>query len=94
MNIVLFEINLGFQQLTPTNTCLIDDCPYKCVSNAPNSYVLPHLFDLEVEDNYLMGNLWPYSFGLLEVPIILQYLAFNPHGKQQIKVRSQSNEPT
>jgi hypothetical protein len=34
----------------------------------PYSYILPHPFDLEVEDYYLLGSLWLYLLGLLEAP--------------------------
>jgi hypothetical protein len=80
MNKVFFDISLGFWELTLSNTLLIDDFPYKCVSNVPYSYILPHPFDLEVRDNYSMGNLWPYLFGLLEAPSTLKYIGCNPHG--------------
>ncbi len=70
MNKVLSNISNGFQELTPNNTLLIDDCPYKCVSNVPYSYILPHPFDPKVGDNYLMGSLWSYLLGLLEAPSI------------------------
>ncbi len=84
MNKVLFDISLGFQKLTLNNTLLIDGCTYKCVINVPYSYILPHPFDLEVGDNYLMGSLWPYLLGLLEAPNILKYVGCNPQGQQRI----------
>jgi len=70
MNKVFSNISNGFQELTPNNTLLIDDHPYKCVSNVPYSYILPHPFDPKVGDNYLMGSLWSYLLGLLEAPSI------------------------
>jgi hypothetical protein len=82
MNKVLFEISLGFQELIPNNTLLIDDYTYKCVSNVPYSYILPHPFDPKVGDNYLTGSLWPYLLGLLEAPSILKYVGYNPHGQR------------
>ncbi len=70
MNKVLFDISLEFWELNSNNTLLIDDYTYKCVNNVPYSYILPHPFDPEVGDNYLMGKLLPYLLGLLEVPSI------------------------
>ncbi len=63
---------------------LIDDYLYKCVNNVPYSHILPHPFDLKIEDNYLLDSLWPYLFGLLEPPSTLKYVGCNPHGQQQI----------
>jgi len=40
MNKVFSDIGSGFQELTLNNTLLIDDYPYKCVSNVPHSYLL------------------------------------------------------
>jgi hypothetical protein len=84
MNKVFLEINPGFQELSPSNTLLIDDCPNKCVGNVPFSHIIPQPFDLEVEDNYLLANLWPYLLGLLKVPSTLKYIGYNPHGQQCI----------
>jgi hypothetical protein len=81
MNKVFSDISLGFRELTLNNTLLIDDYPYKCASNVPYSYILPHPFDLEVGDNYLMGSLWLYLLGLLEAPSTLKYVGCNPHGQ-------------
>ncbi len=58
MNKVFSDISSGFRELTPNNTLLINECPYKCVSNVPYSYILPHPFDQKVGDTYLMGSLW------------------------------------
>jgi hypothetical protein len=57
---------------------------FTSVGNMPYSYILPHPFDPEVEDNYVLGNLWPYLFSLLEAPSILKYIGCNPRGQQQI----------
>jgi len=84
MNKVFSNISPGFRKLIPNYTLLIDDCPYKCVNNVPYSYILPHPFDPEVRDNYLMGSLWLYLLGLLEAPNTLKYLGCNPHGQQWI----------
>ncbi len=47
------------------NTLFIDDCPYKCVGNVSFSYILPHPFDNEVDNNnYLLASLWLYLIGL------------------------------
>jgi hypothetical protein len=79
---VFSDISPRFQELTPSNTLLIDDFPYKCVGNVPYSYILPHPFDPKVKDNYLLGSLWPYLLGLLEAPSTLKYVGYNPHGQQ------------
>jgi len=50
----------------------------------PFSYIIPQPFDLKVEDNYLLANLWPYLLGLLKVPSTLKYIGYNPHGQQRI----------
>jgi hypothetical protein len=55
MNKVFLEINPRFQELSLSNTLLIDDCSYKCVGNVPFSYIIPQPFDPEVEDNYLLA---------------------------------------
>jgi hypothetical protein len=81
---VLSNISPGFRELTPNNTLLIVDCPYKCVGNVPYSYILPHPFEIEVEDNYLMRSLWSYLLGLLEAPSTSKYVGCNPHGQQWI----------
>ncbi len=81
---MFIHISPGFQELIPSNTLLIDDCPYKCVGKIPYSYILPHPFDPKVKDNYLLGNLWPYLLGLLEALSILKYAGYNPHGQQRI----------
>ncbi len=60
MDRVWREINIGFRELGPTNTLLIENYPYKCLGNVPYSYILPHHFDSQKEDNYLMDTLWPY----------------------------------
>ncbi len=72
------------QQLGPTNTLLIDDSPYKCIGNAPFSYIMPNQFDNEVENNYLLEELWPYLVGLFEAPSTLKYVVFNPHMQQRL----------
>jgi hypothetical protein len=79
---VFFDISPEFRELIPSNTLLIDDCPYKCVGNMPYSYILPHPFDPEVENNYLLGSLWPYLLGLLEAPNTLKFIGCNPCGHQ------------
>jgi hypothetical protein len=78
------EISLGFKHLCPNNTLLIDDCPYKCMGNVPYSYIMPHPFNSEYKDNYLLEELWPYLVSLSKAPNTLKYLGFNPHGQQQI----------
>ncbi len=40
MDKVWREMNLGFRELGPTNTLLIDDYPYKCLGNVLCSYIL------------------------------------------------------
>ncbi len=50
----------------------------------PYSYILPRPFDPKVGGNYLMGSLWLYLLGMLEVPSILKYIGCNPHGQQHI----------
>jgi hypothetical protein len=49
------DISLTFRSLGPHNTLLIDDCPFKCISNMPLSYIMSMSFNLEVEYNYLMS---------------------------------------
>ncbi len=51
------EINLGFRELGPTNILLKRQLSYKCLGNVPYSYILPHPFDGQKEDNYLMDTL-------------------------------------
>jgi hypothetical protein len=43
---------------------------------------MPNQFDNEVEDNYLLEELWPYLVGLFEAPSTLKYVVFNPHMQQ------------
>jgi len=83
MSRVWEEINLGFRELGPHNTLLIDDCPYKCIGNVPYSYILPHPFDYEVVDTYLLDNLWPYLARLFESPSTIMYISKNPHRQEQ-----------
>jgi hypothetical protein len=59
MDRVWKEISLGFRQLGPNNT-LIDDYLYKCMGNVPYSYIMPHPFNNEYNDNYLLEELWPW----------------------------------
>jgi hypothetical protein len=37
-----------------------------------------------VEDNYLLGQLWPYLVVLFEAPSTLKYVGFNSHEQQQL----------
>jgi hypothetical protein len=78
MSRVCEEINLTFRQLDQFNTLLIDNCLYKCIGNVPFSYILPHPFDSQVEENYLLESLWPY---LVRSKCLstLQYVGMNPH---------------
>jgi hypothetical protein len=73
-------INPRFRELGPLNTLLIDDCPYMCLGNVPYSYILPHPFNSQKVDNYLMDTLWPYLLGLYEAPSCVKYVGFKPHG--------------
>ncbi len=84
MTIVWDEISHGFRPLGPQNTLLINDCPYKCIGNVPFSYILPFTYDTKIEDNYLMGNLWPYLLELSKVPNTSKYVGCNPHGQKHI----------
>jgi hypothetical protein len=60
MDRVFQEISPRFKELTYCNALLIDEWPYKCMGNLPYFYILPHLFNSEVDDkNYLLGTLWP-----------------------------------
>jgi hypothetical protein len=43
-------ISLGFKVLSIKNILLIDDCPFKCMGNAPYSYNLPPPFNSEKND--------------------------------------------
>jgi hypothetical protein len=52
------------------------------MGNVPFSYIIPHPFDNEVNDNYLLDKLWPYLVNLFTC--ILKYVALNPH-KQHTK---------
>jgi hypothetical protein len=38
--------------------------PCECIRNVQYSYILPHPFNREVEDSYLLVNLWVYLVGL------------------------------
>jgi len=78
------EINPRFRNLGLNNTLLIDDCLYKCMGNVPYSYIMPHPFDSECKDNYLLEELWPYLVGLFQAPSTLKYVGFSPHGQQPI----------
>jgi hypothetical protein len=82
MSKVFQDISLRFYQLFHKNTLLIDDCPFKCMANAPFSYVLPKPFNNDVmhDNNYLMGTLWPYLVGLFEAPNACEYVGSNHHG--------------
>jgi hypothetical protein len=80
-------INPEFRELGPINTSLIDDYSYKCLGNVLYSYILPHHFDSEKEDNYLMDTLWPYLLGLYEIPNCVKYVGFNPHMQQRVTRR-------
>jgi hypothetical protein len=42
--------------------------------NVPYSYILPHPFNREVEDSYLLVNLWVYLVGLSKSPNTLDLL--------------------
>jgi hypothetical protein len=56
MTTVFEEINPFFRPLFQHNILLIGDCLYKCVGNVPFSYIVPHQFDSEVDDNnHLLG---------------------------------------
>ncbi len=80
MDKVWKEINPRFKQLGPNNMLLIDVCSYKCMGNVPYSYIMPHPFNNEYKDNYLLEELWPYFVGLSKAPSIFKYVGFNPHG--------------
>ncbi len=68
------EISPGFKPLGPQDTLLID-CPYKCIGNVPFSYILSLTYDSKVQDNnYLLGNLWPYLLELSETPNTSRYV--------------------
>jgi hypothetical protein len=54
------------------------------MGNVPYSYIMPHPFNNEYNDNYILEELWPYLVGLSEAPSTLKYVGFNPHGQQQI----------
>jgi hypothetical protein len=54
------------------------------MGNVPYSYIMPHPFDNEYKDNYLLEELWPYLVGLFQAPSTLKYVGFNPHGQQPI----------
>jgi hypothetical protein len=47
-----------------------------------------NMFDGEVEDNYLLEQLWPFLVGLSKAPNTLKYVGFNPHGHQQLTRKS------
>jgi hypothetical protein len=78
------EISPGFRPLDPQNTLLIDDCSFKCIGNVPFSYILPLMYDSEVEDNYLLGNLWTYLIDMFRAPNTSRYVGCNPHGQKRI----------
>jgi hypothetical protein len=71
MDMVWKEINPRFRHLGPNNM-LIDDYLYKCMGNVPYSYIMPHPFDSEYKDNYLLEQLWLYLVGLSEAPSTLK----------------------
>jgi hypothetical protein len=65
------------------NILVIDDCPYKCVGNVSFSYILPHPFDNEIDNNnYLLASLWLYSFGLSKALNTLGYVGLHHHGQK------------
>jgi hypothetical protein len=84
MNMVFNEINPKLNRpLSHMNTLLIDDYPYKCMGNVPYFYILLEPFNIEVDDkNYLLGTLWLYLVGLLEVPNTLRYVGLHHHGQK------------
>jgi hypothetical protein len=43
------------------------------------------MYDSKVEDNnYLLGNLWPYLLEMLEAPNTSRYVGCNPHRQKCI----------
>ncbi len=82
MSKVWEEINPRFRELGLHNTLLIDDYPCKCIGNVPYSYILPHPFDCEVVDTYMLDNLWPYLARLSESPSTIRYISKNSHGQK------------
>jgi hypothetical protein len=81
MERVFQEISLGFKESIYQNILLIDDCPYKCMGNVPNYYILLHPFNSEINDkNYLLDTLWPYMVGLFEPSNTSTYVGSHPHG--------------
>jgi hypothetical protein len=74
------EVSLGFRSLSPHNTLLIDDYPFKCIGNMPSSYILCLPLNSEVVDSYLMNTLWPYLKALSKAPNIIRYVESHPHG--------------
>jgi hypothetical protein len=66
-------------------TLFINDFPYKCMGNVPYYYILFEPFNIEVDDkNYLLGTLWPYSFGFSKAPNTLGYVGLHHHGQKQV----------
>jgi hypothetical protein len=51
------EVSPTFRSLGPRNMILIDDCPFKYVSNTPFSYTLPLAFNLQIKDNDFINTL-------------------------------------
>jgi len=65
--------------------CYLCDCLYKCVYNVRFFYILPHLFDSEVDgNNYLLGSLWPCLVRFFESPKTLRYVDSHQHGQMQV----------
>lgn len=69
----------------PSNTLLIDDSPYKAISNPGCTAIFPKTYKAtDPKDNYLAGELLPYLKGLLEARNVQNYTQRNPIGEPSI----------
>ncbi|CAM6081999.1 unnamed protein product [Calypogeia fissa] len=69
----------------PSNTLLIDDSPYKAISNPRHTAIFPKTYKAtDPEDNFLAGELLPYLEGLLNARDVQKYIQRNPIGESSI----------
>jgi hypothetical protein len=66
---------------SPHNMLLLNDCPFRYIGNMPFLYILPFLFNFEIENNYSINNLWPYLKGLLKAVNTRRYVGSTHMGR-------------
>uniref|UniRef100_A0A5B6ZQF9 FCP1 homology domain-containing protein n=1 Tax=Davidia involucrata TaxID=16924 RepID=A0A5B6ZQF9_DAVIN len=76
-----------------SNTLLLDDSPYKALSNPPNTAIFPYTYEYkDVNDNSLGpgGDLRVYLEGLALAENVQKYVEQNPYGQRPITEKNLS----